>query len=208
MNTSFEYLNDEESLNIMTYINNTSEYLNDKESLNIMTYINNTFNLDLGLSAGDVDEIWDFKIMIEDFKKESNTLEYWLLDPDFNVDQMNSNVDRINKYIGQIDYMLPEAQYEKLILDNMDLIDYKDNFINIEFGMNQCSIDRDEDNSEEEEENYILLCSRMSYVQEFYKIFGNNYNKVLTRHFGTEFDEAIEYFIDHAKEGLDDELNI
>ena len=197
---------------------NWNEYLNNKETLKFIAHIDDAFELDLGIGIKKIDKVYDFKIKFKDFIKESNSFEYWFCDPDFNINQMNFNIDRINKCIDQIDYMLPTAEANKsnLALDEArsywagefsddNLINLKDFYINREFGMIQCS-QCWEDFDDDEEEKFILKWAETEYVKEFYNRFGEDYNKVLAKHFGTEFDDAIECFKEHRNQFEDDGL--
>ena len=195
---------------------NWNEYLNNEKSLNTMTYINNVFKLDDIFKYEDggynheniVNIIGDFKIMGERYLNQTDTLNCWLFDPDYNVDQMNLNIDRINKCIDQIDYILPKnTDAHSDIVKYIDLINYKDSIINAEYDIIYSNMDWEEESTDEEDYNCCLLWARTEYVKQIYINVGEfSYNKILTKHFGAEFDEAAILFEEYKLNFEDDGL--
>ena len=189
---------------------NWNEYLKDEESLNTMAYINNKFKSEVEFDYGDFYRISDFKLMGERYLNQSDTLNNWLFDPEFDADQMNLNIDRMNKSIDQINYLLGyNLDLFTDIHKYIELINYKDFIIKSEYDIIYSSMDWEEESTDEEDYNCCLLWARTEYVKQIYITMGEfKYNKILTKYFGNEFDEAIELFIDYIKDDLDDEMGI
>ena len=91
----------------------------------------------------------------------------------------------------------------------VDLIKFKDNFIDRNYGLIYGTMDWGEETTEEEVEIESLLWARIDYIKHLYIQTGcYDYDEIITKHFGTEFDEAIEGFKMNIKGDLDFEMGI